>query len=208
MSPTVSTRRRSEPASLARHAGLVCHARPRGSSPASPSARSSRISVLRGPAPASIASRICCSLRSAMPACPRSVPARSGGLELGERRRSRARRRCGGPSSRPTPGSRLISTRLSGSFARSFSSDDERAGLAQLLDLRGDRVADAVELGQPALLGEPPDRLVRLAHAGGSPAIGEHPVDDCAVELVQVAEQVDDLGDLAVGERHSMHDHR
>ena len=65
----------------------------------------------------------------------------------------------------------------------------ERPGLAQLLDLRGDRVADAVELGQPALLGEPPDRLVRLAHAGGGPPVGENPVHDRAVELVQVAER-------------------
>ena len=79
----------------------------------------------------------------------------------------------------------------------------ERARLAQLLDLRGDRVADAIELGQPALLGEPPDRLMRLAHAGGSPPVGENPVHDRTIELIQVAERVDDLGDLAVGERHS-----
>ncbi len=79
----------------------------------------------------------------------------------------------------------------------------ERPGLAQLLDLRGDRVADAIELGQPALLGESPDGLVRLAHAGGSPPVGENPVHDRTIELIQVAERVDDLGDLAVGERHS-----
>ena len=76
-----------------------------------------------------------------------------------------------------------------------------RAGLAQLADLRRDRVADVVELGQAALLRERPDRLGRLAEALRGPAVGEHAVHDRAVQLVEVAEQVEQVGDLGIAQR-------
>ena len=78
-----------------------------------------------------------------------------------------------------------------------------RARLAQLADLRRDRVADVVELGQPALLGQRPDRLGGLAKALGGPAVGEHAVHDGAVQLVEIAEQVEEIGDLAIAQGHA-----
>ena len=77
------------------------------------------------------------------------------------------------------------------------------ARLAQLADLRRDRVADVVELGQPALLGERPDRLGGLAKALGGPAVGEHAVHDSTVQLVEIAEQVEEIGDLAIAQGHA-----
>ena len=76
--------------------------------------------------------------------------------------------------------------------------DSSPDGTGELADLRGDRVADVVELRQPALLGQRPDRLRRLAEALRRPAVGEHAVDDRPVELVEVAEQVEEIGDLGV----------
>ena len=48
--------------------------------------------------------------------------------------------------------------------------------------------------------GERRDRHRRLAHALGGRAVGEHAVDDRPVELVEVAELVERVGDRSVGE--------
>ena len=99
----------------------------------------------------------------------------------------------------PRPGRRMISTRPRAP-GRQLLERRHRAGLAQLADLRRDRVADVVELGQAALLREAPDRLGGLAEALGRLAVGEHAVDDGAVQLVEVAEQVEEVGDLGVAQ--------
>ena len=113
----------------AQRPGLATRARrsavpadPRGSSPtgaararggSATSWRPRRRRSPRGsPAPSS---RRC---RRARAGCPRPLPPRAARAS-----RCPARRRCAWRSWRRRPGSRLISTRLSGSFARSFSSE-------------------------------------------------------------------------------------
>ena len=197
-SPTLSARRRSEPASSARsQAGCARN----GSSTvrARSSAWSMRKARLRGAAPASICARSCCSLRSPKPANPLRRPVARGGLEVGERRDVEllpelARRL------RAESGEAHDLDQALGHAPAQLLERRHRAGLAQLGDLRRDRVADVVELGQAALLGQRPDRLGGLAEALRRPAVGEHAVDDGAVQLVEVAEQVEQVGDLGVAQ--------
>ena len=90
----------------------------------------------------------------------------------------------------------MIATRPAGNFARSFSA----AGIVPVSherhDLLLERAADPLELGRAALARERRDRHGRFAHGFRRAAVGEHAVDDRAVELVQVAELLERLGDL------------
>ena len=74
------------------------------------------------------------------------------------------------------------------------------AGLVERVDLLLERLADAVDLGHPALARQRGDRHGGLAHGLGRRAVGDHAVGDGAVELVEVAELVEGGGDLGVGE--------
>ena len=151
-SPTVSARRRSEPASSARSQAGCARS---GSSTvrASSSAWSSRKTRLRGAAPASSCASSCCSLRSPKPGLALQAALARGDLELCQRRDAELLPQA---------------ARGLGAEARETDDLDEALGdapaqllerrhgarLAELADLRRDRVADVVELGQAALLRE------------------------------------------------------
>ena len=77
------------------------------------------------------------------------------------------------------------------------------AGLEQGVDLFGERLADAGDLGRPARRGEVGDRDRALADRLGGGAVGEHPVFDGAVELVEDPELVEGGGYLGVGHRRT-----
>ena len=70
--------------------------------------------------------------------------------------------------------------------------------LDDLDDLLLDRPADPAEVLRLAGQGELGDGAPRLADAGRSAAIGEHPERGLAFELEQVGEQVELLGDVLV----------
>ncbi len=83
MSPTVSTRRRSEPGLVGAHAGGVRAQAARGRLATSSSARSSRMTLLRGAAPGGELLEQRCSFVSAeCPPGPRSVPSRAAASQL------------------------------------------------------------------------------------------------------------------------------
>ena len=86
----------------------------------------------------------------------------------------------------PRPGIRVSSTSAGGELLLQLRGRRDLARLEQRLDLLRDRLADALELGQASLLGELLDRERRLAHRPRRLAVGDDPVDDRAVELVQV----------------------
>ena len=73
-----------------------------------------------------------------------------------------------------------------------------RAGRTYLIDLLGDRAADPGQLGEPALLRQRPRRLTRLADAIRCAVVGEHAELIRSVDLVQVAEHVEHVSDVAV----------
>ena len=62
----------------------------------------------------------------------------------------------------PTPGSRMTSTSPGGNCASRLLEGRELARREQLVDLRGDGVADVLELRQAPLAGQPLDRLAGL----------------------------------------------
>jgi hypothetical protein len=66
-------------------------------------------------------------------------------------------------------------------------------------DLLLDDRADARQLGGAALAGQRGDRDRRVAHRLGRVAIRDDPVDDRPIELIQVAQLVQSLGDLRIG---------
>ena len=66
-------------------------------------------------------------------------------------------------------------------------------------DLLLQRAPDARQLGDRPLAGQRGHRARRLAHRLGRVAVGEHAVDDRAVELVEVGELVEERGDRGVG---------
>ena len=72
------------------------------------------------------------------------------------------------------------------------------AGLDQVADLLLERRADAGELGDAPLARERGDRDGGVADDLRGVAVGEHAVDDGAVELVEVAELLERVRDLAV----------
>jgi hypothetical protein len=74
----------------------------------------------------------------------------------------------------------------------------DRAGVDEREDLLLQRLADARQLGCTALAGERGDRHGRRAHGLGGGPIGDDAVDDRAVELVQVAELLQCVGDRSV----------
>ena len=75
------------------------------------------------------------------------------------------------------------------------------AGLQQRVDLFRQRLADAGDLGRPPCGGQLGDRDRALADRLGGGAVGEHPVFDGAVELVEDPQLVQGGGDLGVGHR-------
>ena len=74
------------------------------------------------------------------------------------------------------------------------------AGLDQLGHLLGDGVADTGQGRQLALQRQPLDRLGRLVQGLGRAPVGEHAVDDRALEFEQIGHQVEAVGDVSVGE--------
>ena len=77
-----------------------------------------------------------------------------------------------------------------------------RAGVEQRDDLLLERRSDPRELGRAAGAGQRGDRDGRLAHRLRRVAVGEHAVDDRPVELVQVAELLQRVGNRGVREVH------
>ena len=73
------------------------------------------------------------------------------------------------------------------------------AGRQQGVDLFRQRLADPGDLGRPARRRQLGDRDRALADRLGGGAVGEHPVFDGAVELVEDAQLVQRGGDLGVG---------
>ena len=94
----------------------------------------------------------------------------------------------------------MTSIRPGGNFARSFTAPGMSPVSSSATHLLLERLADARQLGDPAVAGQRDDRDGRLAHRLGRVAVGDHAVDDRAVELVQVAELVEGGGDLGVRE--------
>ena len=85
----------------------------------------------------------------------------------------------------PSPGSRVTSTRIGGNFAFSFAAAGISPVSSRVDDLLLERLADPGQLGGPAGSGELLDRHRALADRAGGLLVGEHPVADGAVELVQ-----------------------
>ena len=73
------------------------------------------------------------------------------------------------------------------------------ARVDQRLDLLLQRLADPRQLGRTTLGGEACDRDRRLADGLGRRAVGDDAVDDGAIELVEVAQLLESVGDHAVG---------
>ena len=76
------------------------------------------------------------------------------------------------------------------------------AGRQQRVDLLRDRLADAAQLRRPALRGQLGHRLAGVADRLRGVAVGQHAVDDRAVQLVQRPQLVEGGGDLGVLHRH------
>ena len=75
----------------------------------------------------------------------------------------------------------------------------DRAGLDQRDDLLLERRADALQLGRTAFARERRHRHGRLANLLGGGPVGDDAVDDRAVQLVEVAQLVERLGDRRIG---------
>ena len=101
----------------------------------------------------------------------------------------------------PSPGTRVTSISVVGNFAFSFTAAGISPGLQQGVDLFRQRLADAGDLGRAPGGGELGDRDRALADRLGGGAVGEHPVFDRAVELVEHAQLVQGGGDLGIGHR-------
>jgi hypothetical protein len=98
----------------------------------------------------------------------------------------------------PRPGRRVIAIRPAGNFARSFSA----AGIVPVSRARGSSPAACCRsraARSPAGARERGDRHGRLAHGLRGGPVGEHAVHDRAVELVQVAQFLQGVGDRGVG---------
>ena len=79
--------------------------------------------------------------------------------------------------------------------------EGEAAGPGQLVDLRGDRVADAGDAGRIALAVGSRDLDRRVGDRVGGPMVGDGLEDELALDLEHVADLVEDAGQLAIGER-------
>jgi hypothetical protein len=71
-------------------------------------------------------------------------------------------------------------------------------GLHQLDDLGLERRPDVRQLDRPALHRQLGHRLVGAAHARRAAPVGEHPVPDRPLDLQEVSEQLEALGDVGV----------
>ena len=199
MSLQVSAQRRAEPATSTRLAAgcsrsaaasssaigrtLESSSRP-GPSPGSPS-RSSEASTFSsafGPSP--LSSRICCASAASFRSSIEAIPSSS------KRRRA---------VFVPSPGTRVTSIRVGRELRLQLHRGGDLAGLQQRVDLFRQRLADAGDLGRPALGGQLGDRDRALADRLGGGAVGEHAVFDRAVELVEDSQLVQRGGDLGVG---------
>ena len=92
---------------------------------------------------------------------------------------------------------RVTSTSPGGELRPQLLGRRDRARVQQRVDLLGDRLADPGQLHHAARAGELLHRRRRIADRLGRIAVGDHPVDDGAVELVEVAELVERGGYLA-----------
>ena len=108
----------------------------------------------------------------------------------------------------PSPGRCVIATSPGGNFARSRSADgivpvsiSVRIFSWSVLPIPGSSVARPSRASAATDTGRLADRL-------GGPSICEHAVDDRAVELVEVAELGECVGDRAVGELGGGHRHK
>ena len=90
---------------------------------------------------------------------------------------------------------------LAGELRAQLHGRGDVAGLEQGQDLLLERLPDVAQLGRAALAGELRDGHRRVADRLGGLAVGDHPVDDGAVQLVEVAELVHRGRDLRV--RHA-----
>ena len=100
---------------------------------------------------------------------------------------------------RPRPGTRVTAIRVGGNFAFNFTA----AGISPV-SIRASIFSARVlptprDLGRPALGGEVGDRDRAFADRLGRGAVGEDPVFDRAVELVEDAELLERGGDLGIG---------
>ena len=134
---------------------------------------------------------------------PAGVPVARGGLELGERRDAELLARAGGRSSRRA---RAGARSRRGSRARARAAS--RAPPCVPVSRSSSTFVAIVSPMSSSSVSRPcsdsaPDRLGGLAEALGGPAVGEHAVDDGAVQLVEVAEQVEQIGDLAIAQGHA-----
>ena len=98
----------------------------------------------------------------------------------------------------PSPGSRMKRTTSGGTPRALLRERLDLAGLDDLDDLLLDRLADPLQLLRRAVERELRDRARRLAHARRRAAVGEDAERLRALELEQVGEEVELVGDLGV----------
>ena len=185
MSLQVSARRRAEPATVDRVAGRVLAQRRRQllgdgqhlgeqqalGRPLLAELRQRREHVLLGLRPEPLE-----------PADPLALGRRA---QVVEARRRRARRRAGAPSSRRGPGIRVTSISEAGNLAFSFVAEGISPVSTRATIFSCSVVADPGQLGRLAGQRQLLDRDRALADHPRRLPVGEHPVADRAVELVQ-----------------------
>ena len=96
-------------------------------------------------------------------------------------------------------------TTSSGTIALRLVERVHLAGLDDLDDLLLDRLADPGEVLRLALERELGDRAARLADPRRRAAVGEHPEGVLALELAQVGEQLELVGELVVPRQRRRH---
>ena len=105
----------------------------------------------------------------------------------------------------PSPGRRMNLTTSAGTSALRFVSARHLARLDDLDDLLLDRLADPGQLLRLALERELRDRAAGLADARRRAAVGEDAEGVLALELDQVGEQLELLGELVVPRQGRSH---
>ena len=113
--------------------------------------------------------------------------------------RCRARRRAAWRVFAPRPGTLVTSTSEAGNFASASPRRGSRPSSSSASIFSCERLADARNLGRPARPRQLGDRDRAFAYRLRRRAVGEHPVFDRAVQLVQGRQLVEGGGDLRVG---------
>ena len=105
----------------------------------------------------------------------------------------------------PRSGTCKRSTRVGGHLGFQLVQELQVAGGEQLVDLFGDGLADAGDLGELAVLPEGAGVDAEVLEAVGGLAVGEDLVDHLAFDLEQVGDLLEDGGQLVVGVRSVGH---